>query len=98
MHDERADVLFQIGAPLRAGDGHDVAPLREQPRERKLRRLTTLLRRDLFDPFDEAQVMREVLALEARELSAAIMLRQIGRLPELARQEAAPQRTVGDEP
>src|SRR4029453_8859028 len=91
------DVLFEVLAPLRPRYRHDIRPLRQHPRQRELRRLATLLRRDLPDALDEAHVLSEVLLAEARELPAPVVLGQVFRLLEVARQEAAPERAVGDE-
>src|SRR5205823_13756069 len=92
----RARVLLDVLATLRAGDGNDLAPLRQNPGERQLRRLAILLRRNLSDALDEPHVLSEVLILKARELSAPVVLRQVFRLLEASRQEAATERAISD--
>src|SRR5205085_8626503 len=96
LYFQRARVLLDVLATLRAGDGHDVAPLRQNPGEGQLRRLALLLRRDLSDALDEPHVLSEVLILKTRKLSAPVVLRQVFRLLEAPRQEAATERAVSD--
>src|SRR5207245_9908487 len=91
------DVLRQVAPPLGAGDGNDVRALRKQPGERRLRRPARLLLRQLLDPGDEVQVLREVRALEARVVAAPIILRQVVERFEPPGEEPAPQRAVRHE-
>src|SRR5690606_3627271 len=90
-------VLLQISNALRAGDGDDVLALRKHPGERQLSRRNAFLLRDLLDLLDQIQVALEVLALKARRAPAIVVFRQVLEPLEPARQEPAPQGTVGDE-
>src|SRR5204862_3579835 len=66
LHVERAQILFEILAALRARDGNDVAALRKHPCQCQLRRRAVLLGRDPVDLIDELQVLREIVSLESR--------------------------------
>ena len=92
---ERADVLLHAVEPARAGDGHHVLPLRQQPGEAELRGRAALLRGDRLDLRNQRAVLREVLLLEARMRGAPpVDLREVG---DRAGQEAAAERRIGDE-
>ena len=52
---------------------------------------------DRLDRVDEAQVLLEVLALEARRVAPVVVRRQIVDALDLAGEKAAPERAVGDE-
>src|SRR5690606_24601114 len=84
-------------AALGAGDRHDVVALRVHPGERQLAGRHALLARDLLDLGDQLQVAREVLALEARREAPVVVGREVLEAAELAGEEAAPERAVGDE-
>jgi len=92
------EVLLEAVAALRPEDGHDVTPPREDPREGDLRRLGVPALRDLLHLRDEREVLREVLALEARRRAPVVALREIREAAIPPREEPAPERAVCDEP
>src|SRR5207302_1399469 len=98
LHPHRSRVLLQVLALLGAWDGHDVLSLREQPRERELRRSAALLRRDLAHPLHELQVPLEILTLEPRMVAPVVVRRQVLVPLEAPGEEPAAERAVGDEP
>jgi len=63
----RADVLLQALHPARAGDRHNPRLLRQQPRERDLRRRRIPLSSDLGEQIDEWLVGFEGIRRKARE-------------------------------
>ena len=94
---QRPQILIEIFAPLRAGNGHDVLALREHPGQRELRRRAALLARNALDTFEQRQILVEILALETRRLPPVVVLRQVAGRLEAPGQEAAPERAIGDE-
>src|SRR6266704_4618156 len=70
----RSDVLLEIAPPLRAGDGHDVFALVQQPRERDLSGRRALPRGQVAHDGGRAHVRVEVFPLVARVTSAVIAL------------------------
>ena len=93
----RGRVLLEVAPALRARDRDEVVALREHPREGQLRGRDALLLGDLRDLGGQLQVGVQVLAGEARAAAAEVLLVElVGRL-EAAREEAAPERRVGDE-
>src|SRR5215216_76954 len=97
LHGERADVLLEVTAPLRARDGNDVLALRVHPRERDLGRRGVLLGRQRVDPLDDRDVRLEVVSLHARLAPAEVVLRELVERAQPAGQEAAAERAVGHE-
>lgn len=89
-------VVFQIGAPLGAGDRHD--PLRQQPGQCQLRRCDALGLRQLGNLVDDRQIRRDVLLGEPGQAAARVVGREIVAAPDLPGQEAASQRGERDEP
>src|SRR5512134_919999 len=89
---KRADVLLEIAPAARAGNGHDILALSENPGERELGRLTALRGRQLLDMRHEVEVALEVLALESRRMAPYVVLRQILEPLDLTGQKAAAQR------
>src|SRR5579863_4662736 len=61
-----ADVLFQVGAPLGAGNGHNVRAFVQNPGQRDLRGRAALARCHLADHSGGAHIGGEVLALKPR--------------------------------
>ena len=94
---KRAYVLLQIFPPLRSRDRHNVIPLRQHPRQRQLRRLASLLFRNLLHPPHQIQILLEIFSLKARAVAPIIIRRQIFEAPKLPGQKAASQRTVSHE-
>src|SRR5436309_651593 len=90
-------ILLQIAHPLRAGNGHDVFALRQHPGQRELRRRAPLGARQLLDARHQLEVLREVLTLKAGIAAPPVVRGEVLVAPYLAREEAAPQRAVGDE-
>src|SRR5206468_3467575 len=76
---------------------HDVVAAGERPGQRELAGRTLLLARDRLDPLDQLQVLREVLALEARREAPVVVGGEILEALQLAGEEAAAERAVGDE-
>src|SRR5262249_49837580 len=95
---ERAEVLLQVRAPLRARDRDDVVALREDPRERELRGPAALLRGELLHAADEVEVLLEVVALEARRHPPVVVGREVLEALDLPGEEAASERAVRHEP
>ena len=91
------DVLLEIHAPLRPDNRHDVAALRQDPRETELRGRASLLSGNCFDPFDQRQIAFEVFPLKARCIPPEIVMREIIRGADTAAEEPAPERAVRDE-
>src|SRR3989441_9788256 len=90
-------VLLQIAHPLCTGDGYDVLPLRQHPGQRELRRRTLLGARQLGDVGHQLQVPGEVLTLKSRIAAPPVVRGQVPIPPDLAREKAAPERTVRHE-
>src|SRR5712692_7406312 len=94
---EGTDVFFHIFAVLGAGNRDDVVPLGEQPCKRELAGCAPFLARERFDAPDKIEILLEVLPLKTRMVLAPIVLGNVFRSLDLAREEAAAERTVGDE-
>jgi len=62
----RSDVLVKSRHLRRAGDRYDPRPLRQQPRERDLRRRRVLRRGERLQPLDEGEIRFPVLFAESR--------------------------------
>src|SRR3954454_6387053 len=92
-----ADVLFDVAAALRAGDRQDVVALREDPRDRHLRRRRALALRDALDDLDDRLVRVERLLLESRVVApeVEVVVERGGR--DRPGQVPAPERREGDE-
>src|SRR5919198_5600825 len=71
---DRGGVLLEVGAALRARDRHDVVTLREQPRDRELRRRDAFFGGDLLDLVGEAQIGPQVVAGKSRAGTAEVAL------------------------
>jgi hypothetical protein len=67
-----AAFCFEVGAPLGAGDRHDVVALCQHPGERELGGRDALLLRDLGDLLGDPPVGLEVLADEARVVAPEV--------------------------
>src|SRR5207247_1738384 len=78
-------------------DREDVLAAREQPRERDLRRFRTAPGGDRFQRLDELEVALEIAGLEARLLAADVVRGDVLDFPDVAGEEPAPERRVGDE-
>ena len=94
---QRSEILVEIFASLRAGNGHDVLALREHPGQGELRRRAAFVARNGLDPFEQPEILVEILALKPRRLPAVVVLRQVRVRLEAPRQEAASERAIGDE-
>ena len=70
----------------------------EQPGERELCGAAVLLRGQLLETLDERQVAVDVLGLKARHVAPEVGRAESSRIGDRARQEAAAERAVGDEP
>src|SRR5215210_8672616 len=95
---QRAEILFEISALLRTGNGDDVSALRQQPGQRELRRRALLAPGDLLHPSNQVEIALEVLALEPRRVAPVIVLRQVFECPETSGQKSSPERAVGHKP
>ena len=80
------------------GDRHDERPPAEQPGERELGGAHVLLRGQLLQTLDEREVAVDVLGLKARHAAPEVGRAESSRIGDRARQEAAAERAVGDEP
>jgi hypothetical protein len=94
---ERADVVFEVGAPLRPRNGRQVASLRVDPGQRDLGRRAALGRRPGVDGLDDGDVGGQVVTLEAGLEAAEVVLVEIVDRAHGAGQEAPAERAVGDE-
>ena len=93
-----SEVLLQVGDALGARDRDDVLAAVEHPRERQLSRRDPLLLRRAPSRARRARgCCCEVLAGEARPVAAEVALVELVRRAEAPRQEAAPERRVGDQ-
>src|SRR5258706_15604568 len=70
----RRDVLFQIALPFRAGDRHDVWPLRQQPGERELWRRAPFSIGCALETFAKPMFFLQFPTLEPRYLRATFVL------------------------
>ena len=82
---------------LGSGNRDDVVPFGEQPRERELAGRAAFLARERFDAPDEIEILLKVLPLKARMVLAPIVFGNVIRALDLAGEEAAAERAVGDE-
>src|SRR5438477_7609345 len=73
FHLQRTERLGQAVTPPCADQRHDVATLRRHPGDRDLRRRSVDLAGDRAQPFDEREVVVEIIALEARTAAAEIL-------------------------
>src|SRR4051812_20003791 len=97
LHVERPEVLIEIADAARPRDRDDVWTLRKHPRERELRGGAALARGQRLHVLDQRKVAREIFALETRLRPALVVRREIVETLDLAGQEAATERAVGDE-
>src|SRR5258706_11736804 len=74
----RARILFEMVEPRCAGNGNDVVALRKQPSERQLRHGAIVLASEGRESIEQSQILREILALEARHGEADVLRRQRG--------------------
>jgi hypothetical protein len=81
---------------FRAGDRHDVITLCDDPGKRHLRRRCAARAGDAFDDRDQSAVRLGMARLEARDLLAEVIGRQIFRRGDRTGQEAAAERTEGN--
>ena len=72
-------------------------PLSQHPCQRELGGGDPLLVRDLFDLFDELDVLAEILTLKSRAVAPVVVFRQVVEFPDLAGQEAAAKRRLRHE-
>ena len=96
---ERAEVLLEALDALGARAGDHLVAARQHPRQRHLARRGVVARSHRLDLLDQLEVRLQVLALEAREAPrpARVALLQVLDRADLAGEEAAAQRRVGDE-
>src|SRR4051794_40300739 len=94
---DRGGVLLEVSTPLRARNRDEVVSLCEDPSDCQLGRGHALLGRDLLDLGDQIAVGLEILPREARAPTAEVVLVQLLRGAEPAREEAATERRVRDE-
>ena len=71
---QRGQILFQVFAPFRPRNRHNVAALGQHPGQRQLRRCTSLLRGDFLHALHQIEVLFEVFSLEARRLPTIVVL------------------------
>jgi hypothetical protein len=83
-------VLFDAGDALGAGDRGNIVTLREQPRQRDLRRCGVDLGSDGFDLVDDADVLLEVALGEARVALAPVVVGELLGGADVACEEAVP--------
>ena len=88
-----SDILLQVHPPLRARNGHDILPLRQQPGQRQLPCRDVLLFGQAAHLGHELQIALEVLSLEAWIGASEIV--RAGNLP---REKPTPQRAIGHNP
>ena len=94
MNVGRRRVFLEPLPPLRARDRDNVVALREQPRERELRRRAAFARGHALHALDDLEVLLEVLALKPRIVSPPVVGREVVHGRVAARQKAAAERTV----
>ncbi len=80
----------------RARDGDHMVGSGQQPGEGDLRRRTALRRSQVAQGLYQVQIAGQILALESRVVPAAISFGEIFRLSNVAAEDAAPQRRIGD--
>ena len=71
--------------------------LRQHPGKRQLSRRTTLSCRKRLDPLNQFHIPTEILLLEAGHAAAPIIVGKIVEVGDFGSQEAAAERTIGDE-
>src|SRR4051794_26446757 len=91
------DVLFQVAPPLGARNGDQEGPLGQQPCQRELGWRGTAGGSKLGDAADELEVALEVVSLKTRRLAPVVVGGEVLEALELASQETAPERSVGQE-
>src|ERR1700732_1492254 len=94
---KRSKILIEIRSPLCARNGYYVFSPRKHPRQRELRGSAAFLGCNFLNSLNQFQVLLEVLALKSRSMPAVIVLRDILKFLELARQKTAAKRAVCDE-
>jgi hypothetical protein len=97
-HVRRPEVLFQILAPLGAGDRHYVRALLQQPGERDLRWRGFLAFRDCLHQIDDGQVRFAIIRCEARYDVPEVGAVESRGLVDLSGKEAFPEWAEGHEP
>src|SRR4029079_9398548 len=93
-----AEVLLQAMKLRGARDGYDPGLLRQQPRDRDLRRGRLLALRNAREQIDERLVCLQRVRREAREDLSQVVAGELRRLAELAGEKALAQGREGDEP
>src|SRR5215203_404563 len=73
---DRLNVLYHPAPLLAARKRHEELPLRQEPRERQLRGRAVLACRQFTHALEQAQVVLQVLALEAGHVVPAIFRRE----------------------
>src|SRR5512147_1249767 len=93
----RPDVLLETVELRGTWDGNDPRLLGQQPSERDLSGCRLLPFGDLAEEIDQSLIRFPSLSREAREDVAEVGTVERGALVDLSRQEALPERAVGDE-
>ena len=92
-----APVLFHVLDLLRARDGNDILPLRQQPRQRQLPGRAPFRLRQRPDLVHELQVFGEILLREARKPQSGVTGLEIVAGLVLTGEESPAERAVGDD-
>jgi hypothetical protein len=92
-----AGILFQILAPLRAGDRNDILALRKQPGEGELTGHAFLLFGNELDAANEVEILLKILSLESWRIPAKVVGRKILETLDLASKKTAAKRAIRNE-
>src|SRR5439155_26458349 len=95
-HIERVHIFAQIFSPLRSWNWDDVFALRQDPGESELRWSATFFPRDLAHLTNEIQIALKIFSLKPRRGPPIVALCQVFEVFDLAGQESAPERGIGN--
>ncbi len=93
---EGPQILFEPLSALSSRNGHDIRALGQEPGQRQLGRRTLLAAGNILQFLHKLYVMLEVTRLEPRHVVSRIARGQVPGPSKSPRQEAAPERGIGD--
>src|SRR2546421_6748861 len=95
-HIERVHIFAQIFSPFRSRNWDDVFALRQDPGQGELRGRATFFPSDLAHLANEIQIALKIFSLKPRGSPPVVVLRQVFKAFDLAGQESATERGIGD--
>ncbi len=91
------DILIKVLAALGAWDWNYVFALRQHPSKCQLAGRAAFRCCDILESINQIEVLLEILTLEPGHAAAPVVGLKVTERPNLAGEEAAAERTIGDE-